>query len=177
LIFVQVRAQIPAEETLSTYWTNYWTRECVSNMKAAGDCEGRQITRSAGNLFTARGVKAGDALFILSATQKKLFLIGRMVVRGVMPYETYCQRYRVTNLWEADEVAHGSGTPCRLEHELPDRLLRDLYFINERGRCPWVQNGRRIDAQAFRGLHRLDEQNLRILNTMIMLEEEDLRDQ
>lgn len=162
-----------------TSWTTYWSRECVANMKAAG-CEGSPIRRSSGNLFTERGVKAGDALFILSATQDSLFLIGRMLVRGVMPHRSFVQRYRATDLWEAKEVAFGSGTQCRLDHEVPDALLPKLYFINERGSSPFVKNGRRIDAQGFRGLHRLDEQNVRILNTLIMLEEEEangLRDE
>lgn len=158
------------------HWTTYWSRECVVGMQAAG-CEGRRITRSAGNLFTARGVTAGDELFVLSATRDRLYLLGRMVVRGVLPYRVYCQRYRVTDLWEADEVAFGSGTPCRLAHEIPDAVLPDLSFINKHSRCPFVKSGRRIDAQGFRGLHRIDEPVARILNTLIKLEEEELRAQ
>lgn len=161
---------------MPNYWTTYWSRECVDGMKAAG-CEGQRITQSAGSLYTKTGVQAGDTLYIVSATRDRLFLIGSMLVRRVMLRSTYVQKYRVTNLWDAKEVALGSGTPCRFNHEVPDALLPKLYFINKRGRCPLVKNGRRIDAQAFRRLHRLDEQNARILNTLIMLEEEELHDQ
>ena len=148
------------------YWTHYWSQPCVNYMRSQG-LEGRSITTSTGNRFTKDGVAAGDAIFVLSATQKSLFLIGRMIVRGVMPYSTYVQKYRPANLWRNKEVVVGSGTPSSFELRIPEWALANLKFSNKRGESPFFADGKRMDAQGFRGLHRLHPDSAKLLNGLM----------
>lgn len=152
---------------MPTSWTHYWTRECVENMQQIGS-EGRPLTVSTSNLFTKRGVKPEDEVFIISATQEILYLIGRLTVTRVLPYSTYVQKTGNRNLWRNDEVITGRGTPCCLERPIPEYMQEQLRFQNKRGVCPFLTESGRMDAQRFRGLHVLAPDSARLLNTFMV---------
>lgn len=149
---------------MPTSWTHYWTRECVAAMQAE---EGRRLNLSTGNLFTKRGVKKGDEVFILSATQETLYLIGRITVTVVMPYLTYVQKFQSKSLWRNDEVIVGSGTPCCLKRPIPEYVQDKLSFENQRGVSPFIRGSTRMDAQGFRGLHVLTPESANLLNSFM----------
>lgn len=155
-----------------TSWTHYWTRECVASMRQQG-CEGTRLNVSTGNLFTKRGVKPGDNVYILSATQKTLYLIGRITVTDVIPYRTYVLKYRQMNLWRNDEVIMGRGTPCYLDRPIPEYVQTMLRFQNQRGASPFLRGCHRMDAQGFRGLHVLHPNSAEFLNNFMRLAEKE----
>lgn len=157
---------------MPTSWTHYWTRECVAASRQRGH-EGTRLNVSTGNLFLKRRVKKGDDVFILSATQETLYLIGRITVLDVIPYFVYVQKYRPKDLWPNKEVLIGSGTPCCLDRPIPQYAQSQLRFRSQRGDTPILRGLKRMDAQGFRGLHELHPDSAAFLNRFMKGAEKD----
>lgn len=61
------------------YFTHYWqndTWEYNRDVNSAGTL----LTHISGNSFKNRGVQVGDAVYVVTVKQGKLFLCGKMIV-------------------------------------------------------------------------------------------------
>lgn len=100
--------------------------------------EGSPIDSAGHSSFRARGVQdnKGHRVYIVSISDRHLYLGGRMVVDRVVSRE---EAVRVTdndNLWDAPEWVIGdpeNGTPLNTYRRLAPEVARRLKFVRPRG--------------------------------------------
>jgi hypothetical protein len=140
-------------------------------MMRAG-CEGDETDTAAGNVFANRGMKAGDVVYIVAVNSEKVYLIGRMKLKRIWRREEWDddpERYR-SDLWDGNEVIEGEdGTPLRFELTVPPNVLRELRFLDGKGREKGLDmSGDKLaNPQSLRSVRRLTPLSARRLDRLL----------
>lgn len=138
-----------------TAFTYQWTNRCRLAMLAE---EGRPLGLAAGDAFVARGVAAGDRVYVVAVNAGKLHLIGRMRVARVCSRSEWEAANSAADLWPGEEVLVGTaGTPMRFHRTLPTAVLRQLRFQDRKGKVKPLNVDEHgwFDPQAVRSVRRL----------------------
>lgn len=151
-----------------SYFTYLWTNECRANMLQMG-CTGQPLNVAAGSVFTKRGVRRGDKVYVLSVHDGDVFLIGRMRIVSVLAREQYDATHDNPNLWPGDEVILGEdGTPMRFDFKIPGDVLKGLKFDSQgtpKGLI--VEDGKLIEAQSLRSVRQLWWESVADLDSLL----------
>ncbi len=138
-----------------------WTQDRVRDLKRAGD-GGKPLQVLFGGVhlscpgYTNHGVVQQDLVYVVSVRAGRLYLLGRMKVRDILPVDEYREKHRP--LLGPDAPLHArqcdgclseallgvEGTPLRFTRGVPVEVLERLRFRNKRGEERGVQleNGR-----------------------------------
>jgi hypothetical protein len=114
-------------------FTYLWTNRCRLNDIEAG-YEGEPADIAAGNVFTKRGIRGGDTVYIVCVNKGNVYLIGRMKVRRIWQREAWeaGPGRDHPGLWEGDEVIEGEeggGVPLPLNGREGEPLLQSPNMI------------------------------------------------
>jgi hypothetical protein len=140
-------------------FTHYWTNDTWNhNERFHGP--GQPLEHTAGNLFRARKVATGDAIYVVTVRKGRLFLLGRLIVAKVCNVKEAAQALgcKEEDLWEADDhVIAASATAMHFDLEVPLAITQRLLFVDSKSSKPlrFVQPGI-LDAQTLRGVRQLD---------------------
>jgi hypothetical protein len=140
------------------YYTMLWRQDTWRSMRDRG--EGGDLQWAASNLFTKRGVSAGDRVFVVGTHERQLILIGALTVDSVTssPLEVRARSGAVPS-WPAKEyvlAAEGTGTPLDFSNVVALPILRSLQFgTPNRSRGLVFQDDGRLDQQTLRGVRKL----------------------
>ncbi len=145
-------------------FTFFWTNDCrLEQLDRAGE----PLSCAAGSLFTARGVGPGDAVYVISVFERQVFLIARMRVKQVWERAAWDAGHDGSLLWAGTEVVEGEdGTPIRLTRTLPSFILRQLRFVDTKGReKPLAVTAGMVDSpQSLRNVQRLSPGSAELLD-------------
>lgn len=147
-------------------YTYLWTNDCrVSRF----DREGEPLTCAAGSLFTARGVGPGDAVYVIGVHDRQVFLIGRLTVARVWERTAWDAEHDCPPLWPGAEVIQGEGTPMGLTRTIPPHVLRQLRFVDAKGReKPVTTTAGMVDSpQSLRNVRRLSGASAELLDGLL----------
>lgn len=152
-------------------FTYLWTNRCRLNMIEAG-CEGEPTDIAAGNVFTKRGIRKGDAVYIVTVNGGNVYLVGRMKVKRIWDREDWeaGPGRDNPNLWDGDEVIEGEdGTPLRFESTIPATVLKALRFTDGGGREKGLamEGSKLADPQSIRSVRRLTYESARELDKLL----------
>ena len=140
------------------YFTQRWRTETVDRERSAVESlqMKNRLDHTASNLFTVRGVAAGDTVYIIQFAADDLSLIGRIQVAEI------CDAARAEKLlgyepWEAHEHAvatKDSMKPYRFDLVVPKATVSDIVFIRAKGehKSPALNAKGKIGQQKFRGV-------------------------
>ncbi|MFO0798325.1 MAG: hypothetical protein U0804_12680 [Gemmataceae bacterium] len=148
-------------------FTYLWTNECRINML---DDEGEPLDIMAGSVFIKRGVRPGDFVYVVTVWKAKVYLIGRTTVKQVWGRDKWDARHDTPYLWEGEEVVEGvEGTPMRMHFTLKPSVLRQLRFLDSKGReRPLAMTGNELDnAQCLRSVRRLSPASADLLDGLL----------
>jgi hypothetical protein len=149
-------------------FTYLWKNECRMNMM--GRQEGRPTWIAAGNVFTQRGVREGDAVYILVVHEGDVYLIGRMVVVRVWAREDWDAEHDTPNLWEGNEVIEGRDeTPMDFHRTIPPDVLRRLLFGDglKLAKGLNIKRGKLAEPQSLRSVRQLDRDSATALDRLL----------
>ena len=138
------------------FWTAYW-----QNIRWRDDvnAEYDPVHASGSNLFSIRGVAAGDTVYVVSCADGQLLLDGKMTVKRLV------SRSEAVEIWDNDGLYDASewvvdealeGTPLQLHRQLSPSVSRQLRFeskIGPKGLFFVTEN--ELDRQAIRGVREL----------------------
>lgn len=155
------------------YFTQRWLRSTVNRERfsvESGQMKNR-LDHTASNLFTARGVTAGDTVYIIQFAADDLCLIGRIQVAEI------CDAARAEKLlgyepWEAQEHAvatKDSMKPYRFDLVVPKANVSDIVFIRAKGdhKSPALNVKGKIGQQTFRGVSEITEPTARMFDRLL----------
>jgi hypothetical protein len=148
-------------------YTYLWTNKCRINML---DDEGEPLDFMAGSVFTKRGVGPGDFVYVVTVWKGKVYLIGRTTVKQVWERADWDARHETPTLWAGEEVVEGvEGTPMRMQYTLSPSVLRQLRFLDSKGReKALAMTGNELDnAQCLRSVRRLSPGSADLLDGLL----------
>jgi hypothetical protein len=139
------------------FFSQLWTREEYRLHKDRG--EGKPLVHAASSRFIDRGVKPGDMLYVWSFVGGHLFLLGRMPVEEIVPYQRAVARLGASD-FSSDLTDHAIARNCtekRFGREVPLDTIRQLRFQSPDGKVtpPKFRSKDQPDPQKFRGVRKL----------------------
>jgi len=152
------------------YFTHYWQNETwESNRKS--NPEGTLLKHISGNSFTKRGVKVGDAIYVVTVKKGKLYLCGKLIVGK------FCNVYEAAKdlglppeeLWQAAEhIAASEATTHLWDLEVPLTITEQLELLsgNEIVYPKFVSPGK-LDRQTFRIVRQLEPKSAAMLDKLL----------
>lgn len=151
------------------FFTHYWLNDTWEQNKAWSEKnQYSSLSHTAGNLFTKRGVRIGDVIYVITVIKGSLFVCGRMVVGQIWDMQT-----AISNLpyqpWEAKEHAIASlCTPTNFELKVPDEITKRLKFISgEKTVSLKFSSSNHLDQQTLRGVRQLDPTSASLLDQLL----------
>jgi len=134
------------------YFTHYWARRTFERECAASG----GLAHTAGNLFSSRGVRPGDVVFVVSAFSQQVYLAGAMDVGFLGSQEEAAVALGTTplDLWDADEhLLAARCTPCGAT-VVPRSVVEQLRFEPDGKPLKFRPSGE-VDQQTLRGVRQL----------------------
>lgn len=131
------------------FFTHYWSNE---TWNTAPNLEGQLLAYVAGNMFSKRGVHAGDTIYVVTVIKGQLYLCGKMEVGRFCSRTEAAQalNYAPEDMWEAREyLVAVQATPMHFDRAIPAEVVRSLEFISD------------ASKPVFSGLDHLDQQTMR----------------
>lgn len=151
------------------YFTTYWknkTWHANSMITPTGDpCD-----HTAGNLFRERGVTVGDALYIVTVIDGKLFVASKMIVGKICTMTEAREILGTDNLWEANEhVIAYESTPLDWNYQLPMKITEQLRFIDSNGNIVGLafSSPQFLDPQTLRGIRNLTPESAATIDNFL----------
>jgi hypothetical protein len=149
------------ERIMTQSFLYLWTRQEFETHRADGE---GMLWSASGNMFRQRGLAPGDAVYVVSCFDEKLFLLGRIDVSQILsPTEAraYTSDDEFPWDWATDHIFcdDEAKRPMLFDLVVPGDRIRTMQF--EDGRSPVYREdcGRVIpDPQTFRGFRRLSWQ-------------------
>ena len=151
------------------FFTHYWFNETWEQSKASSEQNHHQLLHhSAGNLFTKRGVRIGDVIYVITVLKGSLFVCGKMVVGQICDPQTAATILPYAP-WEAEEhIIASACTSKNFELKVPDELTKQLRFISGKKTLPLkFNNTTRLDQQTLRGVRQLDSASALLLDKLL----------
>jgi hypothetical protein len=165
---------------VTNYYTHYWNNETFYANKEI-DPTG-PMEHTAGNLFRARGVTTGDYVYVVTALEGKLYLIGRMEVGEILNYREARKKLSFEP-WEAEDqvlALPGTATPTSYERRVPDDITASLRFYTSSKRTPsplkFVRPGR-LDQQTLRGVREMTPDSADLLEKVLNAHDDEMDDE
>lgn len=149
-------------------FTYLWTNKCRTNMLGE---DGNPLNLAAGKVFTKRGVRTGDSVYVVGIWKAKVYLIGRMTVKQVWERGDWDREHDTPTLWAGEQVVEGAeGTPMRMHRTLPASVLQQLRFLDTKGREKGLAmtDGELDDAQCLRSVRRLSPRSAEVLDGVLV---------
>lgn len=133
--------------------------------------EGERLEHVSGNLFRARGVTAGDIIYVVTVFRGTLFLCGKMEVGLICGKKEAASRIgcELEDLWDASEhVLGAAATPMRFDLAVPPEVVRGLGFVSGGKIYPpkFVSSGQ-LDQQTMRGVRELTAESAAALDELL----------
>jgi hypothetical protein len=148
------------------YFTHYWKN---STWFYNQECEtGQLLDHTAGDLFTKRGVGAGDIVYVVTVLSGKLYLGGKMAVLKICKEQEAAQYlgWKVDELWEAgDHLIAESATPMRFDLAVPHQTTVRLRFNGSKA-LKFSAPGW-LDSQTLRGVREIEEASALLLDELL----------
>lgn len=152
------------------YFTHYWQNE-TWEINRKSNPEGTLLKHISGNSFTKRGVKVGDAVYVVTVKKGKLYLCGKLIVGK------FCNVYEVAKdlglppeeLWQAAEhIAASEATTHLWDLEVPLTITEQLELLsgNEIVYPKFVSPGK-LDRQTFRIVRQLEPKSAAMLDKLL----------
>lgn len=150
-------------------FTHYWAGDTLGNNE-----EGQPLDHTAGDIFTSRGVRVGDNIYVVNIFRGELYLIGRFTVGELLFSDAEARRRLGYEPWSAKEhvIARPStSTPTRLARVVPLEIAKRLEFhTNEGVKGLAFVDAALLDRQALRGVRRLTAPSAKLLEDFIARE-------
>ncbi len=147
------------------YFTHYWANDTVEDYRRDGT-EGEPFGRLLNNGFIRMGLTGGDYLYPVTVLNGELYVLGRMEVDDVGPYEGQGQD-DPDQRWH--EVAYGrASTPRRFGNKVPLSVVEQLECVSD-GRptkLKFVAPGK-LDRQTLRVPRQLTAVSAHLLDRQI----------
>ena len=143
--------------TIQRYFTHYVSNRTWENER---DLAPRDpvFRHTAGSLFKARGVRAGDIVYFVTVRSGTLFVAGKLEVGRICGKDEAVAELGDDDLWNASEhIIASAGTSKNFDLSVPPETTEGLLFITARGskglkfRAPGF-----LDEQTLRGVRELD---------------------
>jgi hypothetical protein len=146
---------VVAVEFLMADFTHYWSS--ARNAIDAAAATYTQLDHTVDARFEQRGVRVGDSVYVVTARQGKLYLVGKLHV-GEIVYSDADARARLGyDVWSGDyHLIASQCTPVQLV-EVPSKVVARLRFVSTAGHhtlkfsSPGV-----LDRQTLRGVRQLE---------------------
>lgn len=153
------------------YFAAYWTIPNCDKYER-GKEEGEPLTRAASVWFEEPYLHIGDVLYPMTIRQGKLYLIGRLEVGRFLTASQASECFGSDALDKLYVVARpGSEKPKCFRRQLEDMLVRDIRFIDHRGKEVRFkyepQKGEFLKQQTLRGVRELTRASAERLNSVI----------
>lgn len=133
------------------YFTHYWRNE------ASKFTQGRWLKHAAGRWFTSRGVRIGDAVYVVTVKDGSLYLVGRMLVGGIVNQKIAEGILGRAIYYDREHLLAqaGSASEISFERQVSPRVVRQLRVRSRDRRTPVFVDGKRLDRQTFRNVREL----------------------
>lgn len=123
------------------------------------------LGHTANNQFRGVGVAPGDRVYIVGTNQGRLLLLARLSVERVVDQDE-AERHFGHAVYEASDHLLGTGTPLRLDREVPEEVTRELE--REYGkRIKIAAEEYRIDPGSLRRTGRITEASAALLDALL----------
>jgi len=126
-----------------------------------------------GSGFDYVGISVGDSIYVVTASEGDLFLVGRMQVGGYLNYQQAKERLKEAPPRVQEYLWGRQGTRIRLDRKLPSTIVRRLRFHGKGGAdiestfgLRFV-SGTKVDVRALRGVRRLTNESAALLKKAI----------
>lgn len=131
----------------------------------------RSCNHTAGNQFFDRGVQPEDTVFVISFSNGRLRVLGRLVVGEIVDRPTARQRLPYEPWDGRDQVLAQKGTATTLTFDrwLSDRDIELLEFVTADGNIDGFKRKRdgSIEPQSFRGVREITTKSAAILDRYV----------
>lgn len=143
---------------MSRAFTVLWTMQERQTWLQSGASE---FGSAFGNSYRSRGVKPGDALYILSCGQGNVWLWGRLVVKSIED-----PKQRGDADWARDAVRADpqASTPANPERVIPPEVVANIRFAG--GQAP-AMRADGPDPQTFRGVRAISEETQALFEQLL----------
>jgi|GEM_PF-2925578 len=149
----------------TTYWTNKtWKR--VSEMNFAGDL----LDHTAGNFLRSRGIKPGDAVYVITVFKGKLFIACKIVVDQIVKAAEARKIIGQFDLWDADDhIITSESTPLNWNFELPENVTEKLRCLDSKGKVSGLTYASpgELDNQTLRGIRQMTPESADLIDQHI----------
>jgi hypothetical protein len=152
------------------FFTHYWSNDTwEGSREACLDTE--LIQHTASNLFTARGVKQEDIIFIITVIAGKLYLLGKLKVGTITNIREAAKIFQTeaSSLWQAREhVTASKATTRNYDARIPDAVTKQLRFVSgAASKGAKFASAGKLDQQTMRGVRRLDAASAALLDQFL----------
>lgn len=149
---------------------HYWRTDTVAFHKSSARASKGGFEHTASGLLKARGVGPGNTLYGISYTNGQLHVLGRMIVKDILPMKQAVAALGTNDLWDAPDHAiarRGSFTkPLQYDSTVSPTNLKKIRFICADGaeRPPARNKQGDIDFQTFRNVREITEETAKLLD-------------
>jgi N utilization substance protein B len=159
-----------AGRPMKRYFTHYWNREQYQE-SLAGDkaVKGTPLDHTAGTMFTLRGIKPGDIVYVVSVKEGRLYLIGKMEVGEILFSDEEARSRIGYEPWSAPEhLIARVCTPIQPDLLVPADMVERLRFISPLGKVrPKFDKPGVLNRQALRIIRELEPESAEELNSLL----------
>lgn len=143
------------------HFLQYWEPEVAQNSWARGE----MLDYSGSNQFKKMSVKVGDIVWIVTCDeQKRLILIGRIIVDRITHDRKSAEKEYSKNLWPSEYHVFGSGqTICKIFRKDITKCASRMRFVSRASMSLRINNGQ-IDAKQLQSIRILEYSSANLLN-------------
>jgi len=147
------------------YFTHYWANDTVEDYRQQGT-EGEPFGGLLSNEFVRMGLVAGDVLYPVTVRDGELYVLGRMEVADVQPYDGR-ELDEQGQQWRIAAYAK-SSTPRRFDNLVPTEVAEQLECLSD-GRTTKLKFAApgKLDRQTLRAPRQLTVASARLLDAQI----------
>ncbi|MBK6857642.1 MAG: hypothetical protein IPG97_14105 [Microthrixaceae bacterium] len=155
------------------FWTHYWTHETTVFPEEA--VRKRKVPlaldHTAGNAFRKRGVRPGDAVYVVSYHRGVIRLLGRMTVERVVD-QGEAESVLGYEPWKASDhllAVAGESTDHYFDVVLTADQVNELRFVGHGGKVVGIKFNRRgdPDQQTLRSVRELTAETASFLDEVL----------
>lgn len=159
------------------YFTHYWQNDIIKNHK---EWEGQPLDHTAGSDFRARGVKAGDLIYIVTNLKGQLHVLARMEVGKICGPEEAAAALNEdpSELWNAPEhIIAQACTPMTTSLRIPADVTKALLFIEgAQSVGPSFKYPNYLDNQTLQGVRELNAESAAQLDKFLPVLERETKE-
>jgi hypothetical protein len=152
------------------FFSQLWTRDEYRWHQQ--NATGLPLEHAVSTRFTERGVCPGDMLYVWSFVRGRLFLIGRMEIDEIGPYQRAVQRLGRSNFSSNLAEEHAISQTCTIKQfgqAVPMTIVSQLRFVSPNGEVSPAKfrSPSEPDPQTFRGVRQLTPASAALLDPLL----------